>query len=175
MRFPLLHPGLSNRSILSNWLLTCLCNTVLEYSILSRNLTSPLTKLYYISLSSLWLNIISRIFLQMICKKDTNFMFKISIKKKIKQEKSSFLIWHISLLFHRYKSYIFLNKSFSISQISNLPLSEHIFQVWGGHSMDIVCDVLGVVHATLENLRQIRDKGGHGWRETGVEVLVQIH
>lgn len=41
--------------------------------------------------------------------------------------------------------------------------------------MDIVCDVLGVVHATLENLRQIRDKGGHGWRETGVEVLVQIH
>lgn len=46
------------------------------------------------------------------CKKDTNFMFKISIKKKIKQEKSSFLIWHISLLFHRYKSYLFLNKSF---------------------------------------------------------------
>lgn len=41
--------------------------------------------------------------------------------------------------------------------------------------MDIVRDVLSVVHAALKNLRQIRDKGGHGWRETGVEVLVQIH
>lgn len=115
MRFPLLHPGLSNRSILSNWLLTCLCNTVLEYSILSRNLTSPLTKLYYISLSSLWLNIISRIFLQMIflsVKRIPISCLKFQYKKKIKQEKSSFLIWHISLLFHRYKSYLFLNKSF---------------------------------------------------------------
>lgn len=41
--------------------------------------------------------------------------------------------------------------------------------------MDIVRDVLSVVHAALKNLRQIRDKGGHGWWETGVEVLVQIH
>lgn len=139
MRFPLLHPGLSNRSILSNWLLTCLCNTVLEYSILSRNLTSPLTKLYYISLSSLWLNIISRIFLQMICKKDTNFMFKISIKKKIKQEKSSFLIWHISLLFHRYKSYLFLNKSFFyFSDIKLTSFWTHIpgmRRAFDGHSL----------------------------------------
>lgn len=41
--------------------------------------------------------------------------------------------------------------------------------------MDIVRDVLSVVHAALKNLRQVRDKGGHGWWETGVEVLVQIH
>lgn len=41
--------------------------------------------------------------------------------------------------------------------------------------MDIVCDVFGVVYVIFENFRQIRDKGGYGWREIGVEVLVQIY
>lgn len=140
MRFPLLHPGLSNLSIRTDYSPAFVIQ-YLSTQFYPGILTSLLTKLYFISLSSLWLNIISRTFLQMVflsVKRIPISCLKFQTNK-IKQEKSSFLIWHTSLLFHRYKSCLFLNKSsFYFSDIKLTSFWTHtpgMRRAFDGHSL----------------------------------------